>query len=196
MKIICVGDSLTCGYPYPQKDSWTEILAKEFKWEMPNFGVNGESSGEILTRVMKEGYFNNKGRETGSNEPADKAAIMCGSNDFVYGLGSVNDVLANTLQMALMAKREGIQPKIIIPILCNPKQAEEAWLDGMGVDYENVNRQLMILGEELKRACANFDFDVIDLQNKYKNFNKYTDGLHPTKEGYVFIANSIKEELR
>lgn len=195
MKIICVGDSLTFGYPFGEKYSWTGIIAAEKGWEMVNFGVNGESSGEILDRVRKKDYFAEGGSKVGSGDRADKVTIMCGSNDFVYDLGTVNDVLANTLQMVLMAKQEGMVPVVMVPALCEPQQAREAWMDGLGVDYEKVNRQLITLGKELAAAKERFDFDLIDIQTKYEEYHKYVDGLHPTKEGYEFIAQIIKEEL-
>ena len=195
MKIICIGDSLTYGYPYDESSSWTGIIAKENNWEMINFGVNGEGSGEILQRVMKNDYFKDRGIHVGSDAKADKAIIMCGSNDFVYGLCSFTDVLANILQIAMLAKKESITSVIMLPILCKPAQAREAWLDGMGVDYEEVNRNLKLLKEELPLACENFGFEFIDLQTGYEKYNKYTDGLHPTKEGYDLIAKIIKEDL-
>lgn len=195
MKIICVGDSLTYGYPFGEKDSWTGIISGKKGWEMVNLGVNGESSGEILQRVRKHEYFKDGGSKIGSENKADKVTIMCGSNDFVYDLGGVNDVLANTLQMVLMAKDEGIRPVVMIPALCEPAQAREAWMDGLGVDYEKVNSQLLALGKELKAAKDRFDFELIDIQTGYEKYHKYVDGLHPTKEGYELIAQIVKEEL-
>ena len=195
MKIICIGDSLTHGYPFGEKYSWTDIVSGLNGWEMVNRGVNGESSGEILKRIRRCGYFQNGGLAEGSETKADKVTIMCGSNDFVYDLGGVSDVLANILQMVLMAKDEGIRPVVMIPPLCEPEQAREAWMDGCGIDYEKVNRQLRTLAKELMMAKGKFDFDLIDIQTKYEEYHKYVDGLHPTKDGYELIAQIVKEEL-
>ena len=107
----------------------------------------------------------------------------------------VNEVLNRMKKLVLMAKEEGIRPVVIIPALCEPAQAREAWMDGLGVDYEKVNSQLLALGKELKAAKDRFDFELIDIQTGYEKYHKYVDGLHPTKEGYELIAQIVKEEL-
>lgn len=194
MKIMCIGDSVTYGYPYEEVFSWPYIIGQRCGWEMINFGENGQNSGEILNRVLEQGYFYQRGVGFGTPDPVDKACILCGSNDFVFGTCHILNTLANILQMALLSKNAGIEPVVIIPILCNPKQATESWVEG--TDYEKVNEQLVDLRGKLIEACKDFGFKYIDLQEKYKEFGKLEDGLHPTVEGYEFIAHIIEEELK
>ncbi len=193
MKIMCIGDSLTFGYPHEEVYSWPYILGQRNGWEMINLGENGQGSGDILCRVSEQGYFYQGGKTFGTPDPVDKAIILCGSNDFVFGTCHILNTLANILQIALLSKNAGIEPIIAIPILCNPKQATDSWVEG--TDYEEVNKQLAELREKLIEACGDFGFKYIDLQEKFKDFNEYEDGLHPTVEGYKFIADIIEEEL-
>lgn len=193
MKIMCIGDSLTFGYPHEEVYSWPYILGQRHGWEMINLGENGQGSGDVLCRVSEQGYFYQGGKTFGTPDPVDKAIILCGSNDFVFGTCHILNTLANILQIALLSKNAGIEPIIAIPILCNPKQATDSWVEG--TDYEEVNKQLAELREKLIEACRDFGFKYIDLQEKFKDFNEYEDGLHPTVEGYKFIADIIEEEL-
>ncbi len=194
MKIMCIGDSLTYGYPHEEVSSWPYIIGQRNGWEMINFGENGQSSGDVLCRVSEEGYFFKNGKSFGTPDPVDKAIILCGSNDFVFGTCHILNTLANILQMALLSKNAGIEPVIAIPILCNPEQATESWVEG--TDYDKVNEQLMDLRDKLIDACNDFGFKYIDVQEKYKEFGKLEDGLHPTVEGYKFIADIIEEEIK
>lgn len=193
MKIMCIGDSLTFGYPFGRKYSWVHIIAEKNNFEMLNFGVNGQSSFEILNRVKSEGYFKERGSNFGSPENVNRAVILCGSNDFVFEICGVDDTVLNIEKIVTLCKEEGIEPVVGIPMLCNPKQASTSWFDG--TDYHKVNASLKELEGKLVQFCKASDIKFINLQEKYKQCEKFVDGLHPTKEGYEFMANVIEEEL-
>ena len=63
MKIICVGDSLTYGYPFGEKYSWTGIISGKKGWEMltwelteraqERFFRGSESMNTLKTAALK-----------------------------------------------------------------------------------------------------------------------------------------------
>lgn len=186
MKIICIGDSLTRGYPHEEEFSFPSLIAKNTNWETQNHGENGQSSKEILNRVAAEGLY----------LKGDKATILCGANDFIFGTGSVFETLGNIMQMVKLCQEGGVEPYIVSSTLCNPKDALAFWLDTDGIDYDEVNNNLIKLRELLKDAANDFGWKFIDLQEAYKECSEFVDGLHPTKAGYEFISNIIIEGLK
>lgn len=203
-KIYCIGDSLTLGYPFLESDSWSGYLSEQ-GYEIINLGVNGESSREILNRVMKNKYFDDdktkmvsqKSQKDDSDRVIKIATIMAGSNDFIFGEKNYLITLTNILQLAIECRKENIEPVILIPMLCNPKEAREHWIDGSGIDYEKTNELLLELRKELILACSDTRFQIkyFDVQEVYKSCNDFVDGLHPTKEGYRFLGKQIHSFL-
>lgn len=185
MKIICIGDSLTKGYPQEEKFSFPHLLARNNNWETENHGVNGQSSKEILERVAGEGLFLR----------GDKATILCGTNDFIFGNADAFGVLTNILQMAKLCADNGVKPYLVSPILCHPKEALESWLDTEGIDYDDVNDQLKHLSRILKEAAKDFGWNYIDLQKEYSDCDELVDGIHPSVVGYEFISKVIGKGL-
>lgn len=52
MKLICIGDSLTFGYGVHLSQRWTRLCAQETGWELVNEGINGDTTGGMLTRMQ------------------------------------------------------------------------------------------------------------------------------------------------
>ena len=52
MELICLGDSLTFGYGVPKGSRWTTRLAQKTGWRIYNFGVCGDTTGGMLTRLV------------------------------------------------------------------------------------------------------------------------------------------------
>lgn len=51
--IICLGDSITYGYPVGPDFSWVEHLQQRTKINLLNFGVNGSTSQDMLSRYRR-----------------------------------------------------------------------------------------------------------------------------------------------
>ena len=185
MKIICIGDSITYGYPYGMTYSWVRHLAVSKGWHLVNAGVSGETSLEILNRVKQCQYF---------DEDIDMAIIMCGSNDMIFSINSIEKTFNNILEILDIAVTNGAKPVLVTPILTIPSQAENQW--NCGTNYPEVNRQLGILRDMICKFGKDSGYKVIDLQQKYKSFNQYCDGVHPTEGGYKFISEFFEEELK
>lgn len=192
--VFCIGDSLTAGFPFECDKSYPQVLRKSGTFEVYNLGVNGESSGEILYRIADSMLNKRIWRE----ENAQKiAVIMCGTNDFIYDSNDIYGVLANALQIAMSCKEQGITPIIASPPLCNPTQAAECWLDGAGIDYDEVNNKLQKYALLLRDACedSRFNIEFLDLQKIYLD-GGFVDGLHPDEQGYSYIGLAVLKKIK
>lgn len=197
MKIICIGDSLTEGYPFFGDRSWPAQVTLMEGWEMVNLGISGQTAEEILARTVRKEYFRCGGTKAGSEGvKADMAVILAGSNDFIYTDRTAEEVFADIQKIAEDAASEGIIPVIGTPTLCLPEQASVSWTDSPYTDYEAVNRKLRELAGLIYRYTEECAVKLLDFQEVYKRYGKYVDGLHPTEEGYRLMAEFAKEELK
>jgi len=71
MSIICVGDSITFGYPNGPENSWVELLRQRTGKNLVNLGLNGSTSWDMLRRYE---YYT-------AGEEADSVHILGGGND-------------------------------------------------------------------------------------------------------------------
>ncbi|MEG0919121.1 MAG: GDSL-type esterase/lipase family protein [Anaerovoracaceae bacterium] len=193
MKIICIGDSLTRGYPHGPGHDFPHILQQKYKEPnggpvvTVNLGVSGETSGEILSRVRKEEYHLIEGHI---------ATIIAGSNDFIFDLRNPREVLKQNLAIAAICQAKGLKPYLISPTKTNPVEAERFWITGDNTDYNKVNQNIDHLRDLLKEAAEEFGYGFLDLDPEYREYGKFVDGLHPTEEGYQLIAKIIANKLK
>ena len=192
MKIVCIGDSLTRGYPHGPGHDFPYILEHKYKEAngesvaTVNLGVSGETSGEILSRVRREEYDLVEG---------DVATIIAGSNDFIFGLRDPEEVVIQNLAIASLCQAKGLKPYLISPTKTNPAEAERFWTTGENTDYIKVNQNIDDLRDLLKAAAVEFGYGFLDLDPEYRKYGKFVDGLHPTEDGYKLIGEIIAVEL-
>ena len=198
MKIICIGDSLTRGFPFDEKYSWPYILGQDERFETVNLGRSGETSGQILRRI--KGTLNQEFSEGRAGQPERSreivtAIITAGSNDFIFRENTVDGAFENIREIADFCRGGNVVPVIGVPILCNPSQAAREFMPELGLSYEGVNDMLAELRNKIIAYGQSENVRVLDFQERYMSFNKYVDGLHPVKEGYRLFAEVIKEEM-
>ena len=67
--------------------------------------------------------------------------------------------------------------------------------------YIDKNKEVVIMNEKLRKYCEDENINYLDLYNDLLGDNgimdsKYTDdGLHPNKEGYMFILDQISKKI-
>lgn len=194
IKLYAIGDSLTLGFPFEEKFSFPSLIRDNLGCEVQNLGVNGQSSEEILYRVRSQNILENREQE---EDTIGLATILCGSNDFIFQGAIELKSLMNTLQIATYCKENQVIPLIISPMLCNSKQAKESWIDVEYIDYDKVNESIKKYEAMLKEACEDerFNFHFMSLEDVYKDYAKFVDGLHPDKEGYKLMAREIEKKI-
>ena len=228
MKIICAGDSLVNGFPFSRIDSFPSIIARKTGIEVTNIGMNGitaDDTAAYLNRTLTEmGVADRSSSKTddiimdnstsdiqGSSIP-DAVLISCGSNDFMMGISTPEDVSRLINVMAAQAHAAGVSDVFVCaPPLTDPSKASVMWMPG--VDYERVNRDLKEYRDLLEQFAINSNDHIdetptsknldsemhiakkhihfVDVQSAYTRLAKYSDGVHPTKEGYQLIADTI-----
>jgi len=51
-KLVCLGDSLTEGYGIETRHRWSDLLKKEFPFEIINRGISGDTTAGMLARFQ------------------------------------------------------------------------------------------------------------------------------------------------
>lgn len=172
MKIVCLGDSITWGFPFGPQDSWVAMLEKALNVEIINRGINGNTTSQMLARFD---------RHVLQAQPTH-LILMGGINDVVcqdpYDLTVHN--LQTMVEKALAAG--------ITVILGTPT----------AVDYPPWERILQRLREWIHQLAEQLNLKVIDFHKAFydEKGNLRTDlllpdGGHPTRSGYQAIYDQI-----
>jgi len=185
LKFVCIGDSLTYGYKVRRSETWTHLFSEKYQVEVINKGINGDSTGGMLSR-----FYN----DVVSNKPSH-VLIMGGTNDYIMG-ATLNMVRLNISTMAHQALSYNIIPIIGIQILTDAAMAKIHWSNI--TDFQIVNNEITNYREWVFKFAKIFNVSVIDF---YEHFNDhleksssnslYLDGLHPTIRGQEIMAESI-----
>jgi len=176
MKIIAIGDSITLGFPYTQKESWVTYFAQELQYEVINKGVNGDLTQNISDRFERDVLAFNP----------THVIILGGTND-AYAEYPLESVSSNFRAMVKMSQEHGIIPILGLPIPFLVEDYEfflqqyRNWL----IDYAKMNNLPLIdfYAPFLKRIEAGEELKL------------FADEVHPSLEGYKFMAQIVLKDL-
>lgn len=176
MKIVALGDSITEGYPFRQKDSWVEYAARELKIEIVNKGICGD-----LTRGMRERFP----QDVLKCNPTH-VIILGGANDAYEGY-PLTDVGANFQAMVDLSAGHGI-----VPILGLPTPSMHAGEEKLLAEYRNW----------LKNYAHTRQIALIDFYTPFQQAIQagqtgklYVDEVHPSLEGYRLMGETAVQSL-
>jgi lysophospholipase L1-like esterase len=112
-KIICLGDSITWGYPYGPEYSWVKISSHELGIPMENRGINGETADDLARRFD---------RDVAARVPSH-VFIMAGTNDASIGipLQKYSDSILKLGSLSIYNE--------ITPIFGLPVPSADRWLE-------------------------------------------------------------------
>jgi len=186
MKIVCIGDSLTYGYKLKRSEVWTELIENKHGIKVLNKGINGDSTGGMLSRFY---------RDVVENKPS-YVFIMGGTNDLIMEV-PLSVIQSNISAMVHQARGNNIIPIIGTQPLTEPKMAQKYWCNI--TDFTRVNKEIVKLREWITEFSNIFDVEVVDfcgeLNKNITEENKneiYLDGLHLTPKGNEIIAGVVK----
>ena len=107
MSIICIGDSITFGYPSGPEFSWVERVRQRTGRHMINLGMNGSTSLYMLHNYE---YYTPK-------EEATHVHILGGGNDPLQQL-TWSETKRNMQSLIALAKERNAVPVIGLPTPC------------------------------------------------------------------------------
>lgn len=167
-KLICLGDSITWGFPYGPEYSWVALSARALDFPIINRGINGDTALDLINRF---------GRDVLAHAPSH-VMIMIGSNDASIGVTLKTFCEQITTLLSLAAEHE------IIPLLGLPVPSGDKWLEYTLVKYRHWLRSKAVSG----------NIDLVDFSPAMQliegalDTKCYSDGVHPSKAGYRAMA--------
>lgn len=176
IKIVCLGDSTTYGFPYGPLDSWVKMLSDEIFGEVINKGISGNTTTNMLDRFDR--------------------AVLAYKPDFVIITGGINDVVGeesldkikwNIKQMADKALAHNIKPIIGLPSAVDFKPWEKT--------LQKLRSWLIDYAQQLNISFIDFSQAFYDEENNIKTELLLADGGHPTKEGYKQMFKQINLDI-
>jgi len=174
-RIVCLGDSLTYGFPFGPRTSWTSHLAEITGCEVINEGINGNTTGDMLRRFE---------RSVLAHRPTH-LVIMGGTNDVVWR-ESHDRIVSNLKALIDTALTNGIKPVLGLPI---------------PIDDEEMERRLARIRQWMKEYAREKNLPVIDFYSAFidsegRLIDKYfLDGAHPSREGYAAMAKVLDPSI-
>ena len=189
MKIVCLGDSLTYGFPVSAEDGWIPQVAREIDGEMVNCGVCGDTTAGMYRRFESE---------VRTEEP-DKIIIMGGSNDILLDV-PLDEVEDNLFAIVDAAVAAAIPVIIGIPPYTKMASSNYGWQAADMVEYHNT--LMADYRAYLLKACEVRHLPVIDfyvafaMAEQHGSNDLYADGVHPNKKGYALFAEVAANVLK
>lgn len=132
----------------------------------------------------------------------DVVTIMSGTNDFIFNTDTPQGSMEKIKTMCQWAIQAGIRVVLLTSLLTDAPRARKEWIDTEDIDYEEVNRKILEYDGLMCEYGVSKQIALVDTQKAYMIFANetgidaaYHDGLHPTPQGYKFLANLIMEVL-
>jgi len=172
MRIVCLGDSITYGFPWGPSVSWVEMLREALGCEVINKGINGNTTGDMLNRF-------------------DRAVIKYNPTHLIL-MGGINDVIMaesfdrivwNLHEMVDKAMNAGIKVILGLPT---------------AVDDEYWEKLILRIRQWICNYAREKDIPVIDFAAAFYDPNGQlrselllADGGHPDISGYKEMFKQI-----
>ena len=172
IKVVCLGDSITWGFPHGTQYSWVSMLDESLDGEFINQGINGNTTSDMLKRFDRAVLRYNP----------THVVIMGGIND-VLCRESYDRIILNLQTMAEISVENGIKVIFGTPTAFDEPEIERlltrirTWI----IDYSRQHQT-----DVIDFAAAFFD--------AYGNIRQellLSDGGHPTIAGYQAIFAQI-----
>ncbi len=175
-KIVCLGDSLTAGLGLLETQSYPYLLQKKieedgFEYEVVNAGVSGDTSAGGLRRL-----------DWALQENVRVLIVALGANDGLRGL-SVAEMKQNLGKII-----ETAQARKVAVILAGMEAPPN-----YGAEYAAAFRQAY--REVALRYRVLFIPFLLDKVAGIPSLNQ-ADGIHPTPEGAVIVADTVWAVLK
>lgn len=186
-KVVCLGDSITYGYPYGPGASWVRLCSEAAALNMINKGINGNTTGEMRLRFKTDVV---------SLSPA-YVIILGGTNDAWMGVPFA-EVRASVAAMAAEAFDTGICPVMGLPAPVNALQLGSLPPEdvaGLVTDLDTFRKWMKDYADEHQLPVIDFYTPLLDPQTGRANPSYFVDEGHPSIEGYRILAEAAGQAL-
>ncbi len=182
--VVCLGDSITWGFPFGPQASWVALSAKKLGLNLINAGTNGDT-----TRAMRRRFK----RDVIGVDPA-YVIIMGGGNDAFMGY-SLENFAENVEAMAAAARENGICPVIGLPAPVCPVLfiTDETGIAGCELDGYKEWAEEFAAGAEL--PVLDFHRPLLDPATGAAVPGYFSDDVHPGIKGYQVLAGASERLL-
>jgi len=172
MKIVALGDSITYGFPFSNRESWTTQLAREKSCEVINQGINGDFTFGMLSRFSKDVL----------HFKPSHVIIMGGTNDAAAFI-ELEQVKANFISMIEKSRGDSIIPVLGLPI---------------PLLYPQEEHTLAAYRDWLRSYSAENGILTIDFHKPFServeggmHWDLYADMGHPNIDGYKLMGETV-----
>lgn len=172
IKVVCLGDSITYGWPWGPEVSWTTMLGEQIEGEVINRGIPGNTTTQMLERFEKAVL---------TFHPSH-VIIMGGLNDVVLQ-DSFDRITWNLRSMAEIAREHEIKV-----IFGQPTVFDDPYLEKLVIRIRNW---ISNYAAEQQIPVIHFDQAFYDENNDILSNLLAADGAHPTKAGYQAMYEQI-----
>ena len=187
-KIVCLGDSITHGFPYGPQASWVALAAEALALEMVNAGVNGDTTAQMRARFEAE---------VARKMPA-YAIIMGGTNDAWVGA-----TLAE-VQESIRAMTESSFDHGICPVLGLPAPVNVSALGAFpGEDVAGFTGDLNAFRDWMRAFAIENALPLLDFHSALLNPatgqadpSCFVDEGHPNPRGYRTMFEAARSTLQ
>lgn len=171
-KVVCLGDSITWGFPFGPHYSWVEMLTQATGIEFINRGINGNTTSDMLRRLS---------RDVLAYKPSHLVLSGC-INDVLCG-ESFDRITWNIREMVEEAEAAGITV-----ILGQPTAVDSAYLEKLLVRLRSWYREY---AERKNLQLIEFDRAFLDQEGRLVQELLLADGAHPSEAGYRALFEQI-----
>ncbi|HHW06401.1 MAG TPA: GDSL family lipase [Clostridia bacterium] len=182
MLFVCLGDSITYGYPYGPDASWVHLTQTAFMGELVNKGHNGDTTADMLARFEADVI---------ALAPTD-VVVLGGTNDAWYKT-PLAVVQENIMRMFHLARRHHIRFHLGLPIPINKSALDDPDLPGTlaSVPYlDNYRSWMQSFAMEQKINIIDFYTPLLEGDGA-GNPAYYADSCHPNRRGYEIMATTM-----
>lgn len=186
-KIVCLGDSITYGYPYGPQVSWVALCTGALGLKMVNKGINGNTTGEMRMRFKTD---------VASLSPA-YVIIMGGTNDAWVGV-TLEEVQENVRSMVKEAIELGICPVVGLPAPVNDSHLggfPPDDVEGFTGDLDSFRSWMKEFADTELLPVLDFYTPLLDRATGKANPGYFVDEGHPGLEGYRVLAGAAEPVL-
>lgn len=181
--IICVGDSITYGYGVSDSESYPSILAQLMgeNTRVLNYGVNGATG----TSDNAMSYSSLSVYSLCQESEADVYVVMLGTNDAHENFWDKEKYISSMKSMLDAFK--SANPNAEFYLMQPPA------VFSSGISDDIIKGELHDAVSELAKEYKAKLIDLYAMTENNESF--FSDGVHPTVEGYATIAQKVYDAI-